>query len=200
MEDKIISFAQALRRYRKLAKATQKALARMCGISRSYKIMLEKADAPPPSDPIIIKLENSLGLPQNTLMTLAHLERSPRDIRNKIEFLSDEMLTIKEQKKQLAAALLTALMAIYTNNDYVRQKCSDIINGNETLRSFFNPAGSKDFSLEKLSNYVSDFIKESASSRIEEILSYIIESILNEKHPKDSSRAEDIRKEGAPAE
>ncbi len=103
------SFREALRRYRAEAHLTQKDLAELSGISRTYIIMLEKGKAPAPSDAVTKALEKALHIPEGGLLDIAHLERTPADVRSRLERASEELAKSVQEKEQLQEALLLCL-------------------------------------------------------------------------------------------
>ena len=169
MENARRSFAEALRFYRHEAGLTQKALARMCGISRTYVVMLEKAEAPPPSDEVIANLEKSLDLDQHCLRSMAHFERSPQDIQKNIQLLSEEILTTRRQNQKLLAALLVAMVGACSSNDELKEKLNEIARGNENMRRLLDLSSLRKTSAGAIIQAVSDFIHENPPDEIKKI-------------------------------
>ncbi len=71
-----------LRRHRRQLGLTLDELAGRTGISKPYLSLIETGRTPnPPSDEKLRRLEQALGFPHNELITQAHLQRTPRDVR-----------------------------------------------------------------------------------------------------------------------
>jgi transcriptional regulator with XRE-family HTH domain len=71
-----------LRRQRRRLGLTLDELAGRTGISKPYLSLIETGRVPnPPSDEKLRRLEQSLGFTPGELVTQAHLQRTPRDVR-----------------------------------------------------------------------------------------------------------------------
>src|SRR5689334_16474114 len=71
-----------LRRQRRRLGLTLDELAGRTGISKPYLSLIETGRVPnPPSDEKLRKLEQVLGFTAGELITQAHLQRTPRDVR-----------------------------------------------------------------------------------------------------------------------
>src|SRR5215204_3477698 len=71
-----------LRRQRRRLGLTLDELAGRTGISKPYLSLIETGRVPnPPSDEKLRRLEQTLGFPAGELLTQAHLQRTPRDVR-----------------------------------------------------------------------------------------------------------------------
>src|SRR2546423_3945101 len=71
-----------LRRQRRRLGLTLDELAGKTGISKPYLSLIETGRVPnPPSDEKLRKLEQTLGFTAGELITQAHLQRTPRDVR-----------------------------------------------------------------------------------------------------------------------
>src|SRR3954469_3709215 len=71
-----------LRRQRRRLGLTLDELAGRTGISKPYLSLIETGRVPnPPSDEKLRRLEQSLGFNSGELVTQAHLQRTPRDVR-----------------------------------------------------------------------------------------------------------------------
>ena len=71
-----------LRRHRRRLGLTLDELAGRTGISKPYLSLIETGRVPnPPSDEKLRRLEQSLGFTPGELVTQAHLQRTPRDVR-----------------------------------------------------------------------------------------------------------------------
>ncbi|HUV38939.1 MAG TPA: S24 family peptidase [Planctomycetota bacterium] len=80
-----LSFGRALRDYREQAALKQTELAGRIGVSGPYVSLLESGKRPPPADVVTRRLESALGLSTGTLLRLAHIARTPEDIRQATE-------------------------------------------------------------------------------------------------------------------
>src|ERR1700746_3952647 len=71
-----------LRRQRRRLGLTLDELAGRTGISKPYLSLIETGRVPnPPSDEKLRRLEQTLGFTAGELITQAHLQRTPRDVR-----------------------------------------------------------------------------------------------------------------------
>src|SRR5688572_11423840 len=71
-----------LRRQRRRLGLTLDELAGRTGISKPYLSLIETGRVPnPPSDEKLRRLEQTLGFTPGELVTQAHLQRTPRDVR-----------------------------------------------------------------------------------------------------------------------
>jgi SOS-response transcriptional repressor LexA len=80
-----------LRRQRRRLGLTLDELAGRTGISKPYLSLIETGRVPnPPSDEKLRRLEQTLGFGANELITQAHIQRTPRDVRDMLhKLLSD---------------------------------------------------------------------------------------------------------------
>lgn len=76
-----MSFAQALKTFRKKAGLKQTELAEKVGVTGSYVCLLEVGRRQPPTDAVALAMERALGLAPKTLVRLAHFARTPADVR-----------------------------------------------------------------------------------------------------------------------
>ncbi len=76
-----LDFAKALKAFRQKAGLKQTDLAQKVGVTGSYICLLEIGKRPPPSDAVALKLEQALGVEPRTLVSIAHLWRTPEDVR-----------------------------------------------------------------------------------------------------------------------
>src|SRR6266699_6726572 len=80
-----------LRRQRRRLGLTLDELAGRTGISKPYLSLIETGRVPnPPSDEKLRKLEQTLGFTAGELITQAHLQRTPRDVRAMLSRLMKE--------------------------------------------------------------------------------------------------------------
>src|SRR5437773_1253473 len=76
------SLGTKIRRQRRRLGLTLDELAGRTGISKPYLSLIETGRVPnPPSDEKLRRLEQSLGFAASELLTQAHLQRTPRDVR-----------------------------------------------------------------------------------------------------------------------
>jgi len=80
-------FAAAIRSRREARGLSQSELARLCGLTPSYISLLESRKKPPPSDEVVDKLAAALDVDRRVLLDLAHIERTPSDVRRKLRRL-----------------------------------------------------------------------------------------------------------------
>jgi phage repressor protein C with HTH and peptisase S24 domain len=71
-------------------------------VSDAYICTLETGKKPAPSDTVCTKLETALDVPHGTLLSVAHMERTPDDVRRKMQGL--EMVI--ELERELGEAVL----------------------------------------------------------------------------------------------
>src|SRR3954451_15483122 len=80
-----------LRRQRRRLGLTLDELAGRTGISKPYLSLIETGRVPnPPSDEKLRRLEQTLGFTAGELLTQAHLQRTPRDVRAMLSRLMQE--------------------------------------------------------------------------------------------------------------
>jgi repressor LexA len=83
-----------IRRQRRRLGLTLDELAGRARISKPYLSLIETGRVPnPPSDEKLHRLEQSLGIPAGELLTQAHLQRTPRDVRALLEKLLQQHAT-----------------------------------------------------------------------------------------------------------
>lgn len=79
------TFAEALSHYRKATGLRQADLAQAVDVTGSYVSLLEAGKRPPPTDEVTQAMERVLRLEPGVLVRLAHLERTPKDIREQLD-------------------------------------------------------------------------------------------------------------------
>lgn len=82
-------FGEYLQRKRQEVSLQQAQLAARVGVTASYISLLESSKRPPPSDEVTRSIERALGLESGELVHLAHLERTPSDIREDLNRLRE---------------------------------------------------------------------------------------------------------------
>src|SRR5436309_14697762 len=82
MDAHVEALGPKLRRQRRRLGLTLDELAGRTGISKPYLSLIETGRVPnPPSDEKLRRLEQTLGFNPGQLLTQAHLQRTPRDVR-----------------------------------------------------------------------------------------------------------------------
>jgi len=101
-----MSLGSIIRQRREQLKLTQDQLAAQVGISKPYISNIETDKVRnPPSDAILRALERGLDFPAGQLTRIAHLARTPIDVRQEHELLEAEVQKLREVLKQLLADL-----------------------------------------------------------------------------------------------
>lgn len=95
-----MSIGTIIRGRRESMGMTQDLVASKVGISKPYLSNIETGKAKnPPSDGVLRALERVLAFKPNELMRVGHLERTPRDIRERYESLQAELRKIQAVAK-----------------------------------------------------------------------------------------------------
>jgi len=102
----VTDFATYLKEAREAAGLNQSELAEQVGLTGSYISVLESRRKPPPSDPVLKRMATALGKPERELLEVAHLDRTPDDIRKKIRAL-DRRLSLE---RKVTSSLLNQLL------------------------------------------------------------------------------------------
>lgn len=94
-----------LRKQRRRLGLTLDELAGRTGISKPYLSLIETGRVPnPPSDEKLRRLEQTLGFGSNELVTQAHLQRTPRDVRAMLhKLLAENAKSAGEKSKEAVA-------------------------------------------------------------------------------------------------
>src|SRR4051812_13030963 len=96
-----------LRRQRRRLGLTLDELAGRTGISKPYLSLIETGRVPnPPSDEKLRRLEQSLGFTPRELISQAHLQRTPRDVRAMLQKLMAESPGLKAAGSEKSVAVL----------------------------------------------------------------------------------------------
>src|SRR5688572_31278203 len=94
-----------LRRQRRRLGFTLEELAGKTGISKPYLSLIETGRVPnPPSDEKLKRLEQVLGFTTGELVSQAHLQRTPRDVRAMLHALMNGEGTKKSPALRIAGA------------------------------------------------------------------------------------------------
>jgi repressor LexA len=95
------SLGTKIRRQRRRLGLTLDELAGRTSISKPYLSLIETGRVPnPPSDEKLRRLEQTLGFPTGELLTQAHLQRTPRDVRAVLNKLLSEQKERTEDERQ----------------------------------------------------------------------------------------------------
>jgi len=95
-------FAKLLQGLREERGLTQLELARKVNVSDAYICTLETGKKPAPSDAVCTKLESALDVEPGSLLSVAHMERTPDDIRRRMEGLE----RVIDLEKEIGEAVL----------------------------------------------------------------------------------------------
>ena len=90
-----------VRKHRQKAGLTQEQLSLRVGISKPYLSNIETGRAKnPPSDSVLRAIENNLGFTEGELLKLAHMQRTPLDVRQKYEMLQARLARLQAILRQ----------------------------------------------------------------------------------------------------
>src|SRR5947208_2444065 len=96
---KIEAMGPKLRRQRRRLGLTLDELAGRTGISKPYLSLIETGRVPnPPSDEKLRRLEQALGFGMGELISQAHLQRTPRDVRAMLQKLMAGQAAVNGEK------------------------------------------------------------------------------------------------------
>ncbi|HOF18367.1 MAG TPA: S24 family peptidase [Phycisphaerae bacterium] len=98
-----MGIGEILRQRREQLGMTQDQVAARADISKPYLSNIETGKANAPTDTVLDALERALGFEQGQLLRLAHLARTPRDIRQEREMLQAEVAKLRGVLKELMA-------------------------------------------------------------------------------------------------
>ena len=99
-----MSLGEIIRQRREELKLTQDRLAGQAGISKPYLSNIETGKAKnPPTDGVLKALEKALGFLSGQLIRLAHLARTPADVRDQQELMEAELIKLRGVLKELLA-------------------------------------------------------------------------------------------------
>jgi len=102
---KQLTLGERLRKQRRKLGLTLDELAARTGISKPYLSLIENNNVPnPPADEKLRRLELTLGFPSYELVTLAHLTRTPADVRRMLQRLMDERKMDSAQRDEVIRA------------------------------------------------------------------------------------------------
>src|SRR5215475_5789965 len=107
-----------LRRQRRRLGLTLDELAGRTGISKPYLSLIETGRVPnPPSDEKLRRLEQALGFGTGELISQAHLQRTPRDVRAMLQKLMAGQAAVNGEKSAVGSgqsAVGTAVSGLQT--------------------------------------------------------------------------------------
>lgn len=99
------SFAAYLRSAREASGLTQAALAERCRLTGSYVSLLESGKKPAPSDRVVRRMAEALGLDPDQALQVAHLDRAPEELRRSVERLRRQAALERDLRERTAEAL-----------------------------------------------------------------------------------------------
>lgn len=100
-----MGIGQIIRKRREQLRFTQDQVAEQVGISKPYLSNIETGKAKnPPTDGVLKAIEKALRFEPGELLTMAHLFRTPPDIREAHEDLQAEVLRLRSALKNMADA------------------------------------------------------------------------------------------------
>src|SRR4051794_41608860 len=107
-----------LRRQRRRLGLTLDELAGRTGISKPYLSLIETGRVPNPrSDEKLRRLEQTLGFGANELITQAHIQRTPRDVRDMLHKLLSDSASAKARGEVASSGQLKPGVAGSINLD-----------------------------------------------------------------------------------
>lgn len=99
-----MSLGEIIRKRRRHQNLTQDQVAEQADISKPYLSNIETGKARnPPTDRVLRALERALGFGQDELMKVAHMARTPVDVRQEHELLAAEVSKLRSILKALMA-------------------------------------------------------------------------------------------------
>ncbi len=105
-------FATLLRDARTRKGLTQAEVAIAAGLTPSYLSFIENRKKPPPSDDVCRRLARALGIAEQALLEVAHLERAPAPLRNRLR----SMATAMRRERQSATNVLRSLLSPFLSS------------------------------------------------------------------------------------
>jgi len=97
-----MSLGQVIRKYREELSLTQDRLASSAGISKPYLSNIATGKVKnPPADHVLLALEKALGIEGRQLIRMAHLARTPPDVREEHELLEAQVRELRGVIRQM---------------------------------------------------------------------------------------------------
>jgi SOS-response transcriptional repressor LexA len=157
-------FAATLRAVRARMDLSQAEVAKRAGLTASYLSMLESRRKPPPSDAVVKRLARALDLEPAFLLEIAHLERTPEDIRRRMAGLRRSLETEKEvTRKVLRGPFLEMLWHFLSRRGLADPSIETLRLSRKTRRIVRSLARDADRSLSP------EAFREQASDRVESL-------------------------------
>jgi transcriptional regulator with XRE-family HTH domain len=103
-------FADLLVAARERAGLTQSQAAQAAGLTPSYLSLIENRKKPPPSDRVCERLAKVLGVPPRQLLEVAHLERAPRTVRQRVRTLDSRLRRERRSRTRILESLLSPVL------------------------------------------------------------------------------------------
>lgn len=103
-------FAALLLEARTKRGMTQAEVALAAGLTPSYLSFIENRKKPPPSDEVCERLATVLGIPARRLIEVAHFERAPPTVRNKLRSLTRTLRRERRSRLRVLKALLNPFL------------------------------------------------------------------------------------------
>lgn len=103
-------FAALLVDARTRARLTQAQLAVSAGLTPSYLSFIENRKKPPPSDDVCRRLAKVLGIPEKTVLEIAHMERAPEALRKRLSSLTHTLKKERGTRTRLLKSLLSPFL------------------------------------------------------------------------------------------
>ena len=135
-----MSLGELIRKQREDKRLTQDQVAARAEISKPYLSNIEtNRTKNPPSDGVLERLEAELGFPAGQLCKLAHLARTPMDVRAEHESLTAEVEKLRSVLKQLLAGRKksaqsgTKINAIARKLKSAKSNVSDVLSAGRTV-------------------------------------------------------------------
>ncbi|MHC5036737.1 MAG: helix-turn-helix domain-containing protein [Planctomycetota bacterium] len=101
-------FASTLKAERLRADLTQADLASRSDLTAAYISQLESRKKPPPSDEVIQRIAKALSMKADRLLELAHLEKTPKDVRRKYRLLDARL----RRQRKITRTLLDDMLPL----------------------------------------------------------------------------------------
>ncbi|MHC4777186.1 MAG: helix-turn-helix domain-containing protein [Planctomycetota bacterium] len=117
-------FASRLKADRQKGGLTQADLASRSDLTAAYISQLEGRKKPPPSDEVVERIAKALGAKSKDLMELAHLDKTPKDVRKKVRLLDARLRRQSKFNRILLDDMLPLTLFNFMKNPSVIEKAS----------------------------------------------------------------------------